>query len=184
MTFILVAVEQELEPKDLPGFRLDYTGVGKINAAVKTLAIIKEFSPSLIINYGTAGRLNETLSGLVEVSRFVQRDMDATALGFKLGQTPFDDVAEIDFGNHGYSCGSGDSFVTRSPKLKTDLVDMEAYAMAKICYLHNVDFRCFKYISDNADDAAHDDWASNVAHGKKLFIEKMQSLQVRPTVTI
>jgi len=103
MTFILVAVEQELEPKDLPGFRLDYTAVGKINAAVKTLAVIKEFSPSLIINYGTAGRLNETVSGLVEVSRFVQRDMDATALGFELGRTPFDDVAEIDFGDHGYS---------------------------------------------------------------------------------
>ena len=115
MTFILVAVEQELSPNDLPDFRLDYTGVGKINAAVKTLAIIKEFSPSLIINYGTAGSLNKTLTGLVEVSHFVQRDMDATALGFALGQTPFDAIGEIQFGGHGVSCGSGDSFVTETP---------------------------------------------------------------------
>ena len=174
MTFILVAVEQELSPNDLPDFRLDYTGVGKINAAVKTLAIIKEFSPSLIINYGTAGSLNKTLTGLVEVSHFVQRDMDATALGFALGQTPFDAIGEIQFGGHGVSCGSGDSFVTETPKLETDLVDMEAYAMAKVCYQHHVDFKCFKYISDNAYAGAHDDWAENVARGKKLFIEKMR----------
>ena len=39
------------------------------------------------------------LKGLVEVTRFFQRDMDATSLGFKIGQTPFDDIAEIDLGN-------------------------------------------------------------------------------------
>ena len=175
-TLILVAVKEELSEKDLPNFNVHYTGVGKINASFNTLEIIKEYSPTHIINYGTAGSLNTELMGLVEVTRFFQRDMDASALGFKIGQTPFDDIAEIDLGSHGFSCGTGDSFVTQTPKLKTDLVDMEAYAIAKICYKKGVKFRCFKYISDNADKDANDDWVKNVAEGKKKFIKKMKNL--------
>ena len=57
MILILVAVEEELSAKDLPNFKIHYTGVGKINASIKTLEIIKDYSPSQIINYGTAGSL-------------------------------------------------------------------------------------------------------------------------------
>ena len=177
MILILVALKKELSVKDLPERHIHYTGVGKINASVKTLEVIKDYSPTLIINYGTAGTLNEKLKGLVEVNRFFQRDMDATSLGFNIGQTPFDDIEEINFGNDGFSCGSGDTFVTQTPKLKTDLVDMEAYAIAKICYMKNVKFRCFKYISDNANAEANDDWSENVSAGKKLFIERMKNLK-------
>ena len=178
MILILVAVEEELSLKDLPDLQIHYTGVGKINATIKTIEIIKDYSPAQIINYGTAGSLNKKLTGLVEVTRFFQRDMDASPLGFKIGQTPFDSVDEINFGTGGYSCGTGDSFVTKTPKLKTDLVDMEAYAIAKICYLNDIDFRCFKYISDNADIGANDDWIKNVSMGKKLFIKKMRHLLI------
>ena len=176
MIFILVAVEEELSVKDLPEFQIYYTGVGKINASIKTLEIIRDYSPTQVINYGTAGSLNKKLKGLVEVDQFFQRDMDATPLGFKIGQTPFDEIEEINFGSTGYSCGTGDSFVTKTPKLKTDLVDMEAYAIAKICYLKDIKFRCFKYISDNADEGANNDWIKNVSIGKKLFIERMRNL--------
>tara|TARA_A100000164_G_scaffold333248_1_gene323677 strand:- start:15 stop:554 length:540 start_codon:yes stop_codon:yes gene_type:complete len=176
MILILVALKKELSVKDLPDLHIHYTGVGKINASIKTIEVIKDYSPTLIINYGTAGSLNDTLKGLVEVNRFFQRDMDATSLGFNIGQTPFDDIEEINFGNGGFSCGTGDSFVIQTPKLKTDLVDMEAYAIAKICYMKGVMFRCFKYISDNADAEANDDWSENVSTGKQLFIEKMKNL--------
>ncbi|GIR95879.1 MAG: 5'-nucleosidase [Paracoccaceae bacterium] len=176
MILILVAVEEELSVKDLPEFQIYYTGVGKINASIRTLEIIRDHSPTQVINYGTAGSLNKKLKGLVEVAQFFQRDMDATPLGFKIGQTPFDEIEEINFGSAGYSCGTGDSFVTQTPKLKTDLVDMEAYAIAKICYLKDIKFRCFKYISDNADEGANDDWIKNVSIGKKLFIERMKNL--------
>ena len=176
MILILVAVEEELSAKDLPEFQIYYTGVGKINASIKTLEIIRDYSPTQVINYGTAGSLNKKLKGLVEVAQFFQRDMDATPLGFKIGQTPFDEIEEINFGPAGYSCGTGDSFVTQTPKLKTDLVDMEAYAIAKICYLKDIKFKCFKYISDNADEGANNDWIKNVSIGKKLFIERMRNL--------
>ncbi len=176
MILILVALKEELSVNDLPGLHIHYTGVGKINASVKTIEVIDEYSPTLIINYGTAGGLNEDLKGLVEVNRFFQRDMDASSLGFNIGQTPFDDIEEINFGNSGFTCGTGDSFVTQKPKLKTDLVDMEAYAIAKICYMKDVKFRCFKYISDKANGHANEDWSKNVSVGKKLFIEKMKNL--------
>ena len=176
MIIILVAVEEELSIKDLPEFQIYYTGVGKINASIRTLEIIRDYSPTQVINYGTAGSLNKKLKGLVEVTQFFQRDMDATPLGFKIGQTPYDEIEEINFGSTGYSCGTGDSFVTQTPKLKTDLVDMEAYAIAKICYLKDIKFKCFKYISDNADEGANDDWIKNVSIGKKLFIERMKNL--------
>ena len=176
MILILVAVEEELSIKDLPEFQIYYTGVGKINASIRTLEIIRDYSPTQVINYGTAGSLNKKLKGLVEVTQFFQRDMDATPLGFKIGQTPYDEIEEINFGSAGCSCGTGDSFVTQIPKLKTDLVDMEAYAIAKICYLKDIKFRCFKYISDNADEGASDDWIKNVSIGKKLFIERMKNL--------
>ena len=81
MILILVAVKEELSKKDLPTIQIHYTGVGKINASIKTLEVIKDYSPSLIINYGTAGRLNEKLKGLVEVNRFFQRDKKIIVAG-------------------------------------------------------------------------------------------------------
>ena len=178
MISILVAIAEELSVEDLPDYQIHYTGVGKINASIKALEIIKDYSPTHLINYGTAGSLNKKLKGLVEVTQFFQRDMDASPLGFKIGQTPFDEIEEINFGSTGYSCGSGDSFVTQTPKLRTDLVDMEAYAIAKICYLKDIKFRCFKYVSDNADEGANDDWIKNVSMGRKLFIERMRNLAI------
>jgi adenosylhomocysteine nucleosidase len=38
--------------------------------------------------------------------------MDARGLNFELGETPFDEIKEIILSENGYSCGSGDSFVT------------------------------------------------------------------------
>ena len=57
-----------------------------------------------------------------------------------------------------------------------NIVDMEAYAIAKICKMNDIDFRCFKYVSDQADDNASQDWKENVARGKKLFIEKIKDI--------
>ena len=64
------------------------------------------------------------------------------------------------------SCGTGDSFVTSDDGITTDVVDMEAYAIAKVCYLNKVDFVSFKYITDDGDA---DDWKKNVNKGIKEF---------------
>ena len=174
---ILVAIEEELKRAKLPNHQIEYVGVGKVNAVFNTLKAIEKHSPQQIINFGTAGTLDENIKGLVEVSTFFQRDMDASPLGFKVGQTPFEEDIEITFGREGLTCGTGDMFVTSTPTLKTDIVDMEAFAIAKVCKLKNIDFRCFKFISDNADSEAKNDWVDNVSLGAKLFIEKIGSLK-------
>ena len=151
---------------------LDYfyhVGVGKINATYNTLQLINIHKPKLIINYGTAGAINTELKGIVECTKFYQRDMDVRGLDFELGETPFDKIKEIITSKDGYSCGTGDSFVNKKIDMEVDVVDMEAYAIAKVCKLENIEFKCFKYISDNADENADNDWNKNLALGASAF---------------
>ena len=151
---------------------LDYfkhIGVGKINATYNTLKLIQIYKPKIIVNYGTAGAINTKLKGIVECTKFYQRDMDVRGLDFKLGETPFDKVKEIIISDSGYSCGTGDSFVNQKIEMEVDVVDMEAYAIAKVCMLENIEFKCFKYISDNADENANNDWNTKLALGAEAF---------------
>ena len=130
-----------------------YIGVGKINATYNLLKLINKFKPNQVINFGSAGAIKQGTSGIVECTKFYQRDMDVRGLlDFKLGETPFDKINEIINSNEGFSCGSGDSFVKNKIEMDIDLVDMEAYALAKVCKLELIKFRCFKYVSDNADE--------------------------------
>ena len=55
---------------------------------------------------------------------------------------------------------------------------MEAYALAKVCKLENINFRCFKFISDNADEAASLDWIKNCEKGAKLFKQKLKEINI------
>ena len=98
---------------------------------------------------------------------YVDRDMDARALQCELGQTPFEDGIII--GEQGIVCGSGDKFATSKPEIACDIVDMEAYAIAKTCHKEGVKFRSWKYISDAADENSANDWEENVHKGNSLF---------------
>ena len=76
-------------------FDVVYTGVGKVNA---TYALTTHFGKygsyipySLVINYGTAGSRKIKKKQLVDCTKFIQRDMDVTGLGFMRGETPFED---------------------------------------------------------------------------------------------
>ena len=176
MNRIFVAALKEETP-NLDFFH--YTGVGKINATYNLKKIIDKFKPNEIINFGTAGSTSKNLKGIVECTKFYQRDMDVTALmNLKIGQTPFDDINEIINSNDGFSCGSGDNFVTQQIKIEVDVVDMEAYALAKVCKLENINFRCFKFISDNANESASNDWMKNCEKGAKLFKHKLKELNL------
>ena len=156
-----------------------YTGVGKINATYNLTKIIDKYKPKEIINFGTAGATDKELNGIIECTKFYQRDMDVTGLmNLKIGQTPFDNINEIISSEIGYSCGSGDSFVTGQVPIKVDVVDMEAYALAKVCKLEDINFRCFKFISDNADDSASSDWIKNCEKGAKLFKHKLKEINL------
>ena len=166
MKIYVAALKEEIQEMDF--FHL--TGVGKINATYRCLELIHQLKPTEIINYGTAGAINKNCKGLIQCTKFYQRDMDARGLmKLNLGETPFDAINEIVTASNGYSCGSGDSFVNSKIEMDVDVVDMEAYALAKVCKLQNIKFTCFKYISDNADSDANFDWIQNCKKGASIF---------------
>ena len=167
METIFVAALKEETP-ELRKF--NHTGVGKINATIKLMELINEHNPTQVINYGTAGSLKREINGLVECTTFVQHDMDARGLlNFQLGETPFDTISKITMSNEGYTCGTGDKFVKNQLELECDIVDMEAYALAKVCKIHNIEFKCYKYISDYANDDSSNDWIENCNKGASHF---------------
>ena len=161
----LAAIKEETVGLDY----FNHVGVGKINATYNTLKLINIHKPKLIINYGTAGAVNTKLKGIVECTKFYQRDMDVRGLDFEFGETPFDKIKEIITSKNGFSCGTGDNFVNKKIDMKVDVVDMEAYAIAKVCKLEKIEFKCFKYISDNADKNANNDWKKNLISGAQAF---------------
>jgi adenosylhomocysteine nucleosidase len=165
--------------EETPGLNFfNHTGAGKINATYYVTKLILQYKPLEIINFGTAGSLKKNLNGLIECTKFYQRDMDARGLNFALGETPFDEINEIILSKNGYSCGSGDSFVTSNIEMAVDVVDMEAYAIAKICKKENIKFRCFKFISDEANENAKLDWIENCRKGAVLFFEHANKLSL------
>lgn len=180
---VLTALDSELDVARAPeGFRVIFTGVGKINTTIAILQAIQIEKPKLVVNYGTAGKLNTKLNGLVEVSDVIQRDMNAEPLAPR-GRTPYSpDLDRLSSGQSGVICGTGDSFVTSTdPWLvdnKVDVVDMELFAIAQVCLRHTIPWRAFKFITDDANDFAHEHWTANVANGQDLFWDAMKGVKV------
>ena len=175
-TLIAVAMEEELNLQQAKGWRVVYTGIGKVNALISINRAIREYKPVNIINFGTAGSSRSDLEGLHEVTTFKQRDMDLRNIGLPLGMTLNDDINDISLGRPGLSCGTGDSFVSSSQEIETDLYDMEAYALAKLCLIEDINFFCFKYISDDANESASIDWNKNISKGGEAFSHHLENL--------
>jgi adenosylhomocysteine nucleosidase len=178
---VLTAIDTELDKARAPdSVEVIYTGVGKVNAASAATLALLVLRPSLVVNYGTAGRINESLSGLLEVSDVIQRDMMAMPLAPR-GRVPYSpELDRLSSGQNGVVCGTGDSFVTSvDPWLienKVDIVDMELFAIAQVCQRHSLPWRAFKFITDDANDLAHQDWVANVKDGESLFWDALAGL--------
>ena len=186
---ILIVSALEVETQgQLEDYRVLYTGVGKVNATLELTKVLQKAHlhylpkmPELVINYGTAGSRKIKKKQLVDCTKFIQRDMDVTGLGFMKGETPFESDPPIviestsEFNPIGRraSCGSGDSFVEDRTNYYGEVVDMEAYALAKVCYHYDIPFISFKYITDGADEQSHEDWEQNLADGIVEFKEQI-----------
>jgi adenosylhomocysteine nucleosidase len=172
------------------GIEVLYTGVGKVNAAIALTRRLEAHrvtarAPVLVANFGTAGSARLPARTLVGCRRFVDRDIDVAALGFAPGETPFDPLPPaLEFpsffpGLPEAVCGSGDSFATMDHGPACDVVDMEAYALAKACRHAGADFACAKYVSDGADEHAAKHWKENVAGAADRFLALYRDLVSR-----
>ena len=176
---LFVALESEL-PKELvpPNVSLYYTGVGKVNAAIKTTEVLRGFGMGgwepddvVVLNYGSAGSNTIPKGTLAKCRHFVQNDMNTPFAPNH--NTPFDDLLYPElkdpilcFGN-GYVCKTQDRFED-NPQ---GIFDMEAYSIAKVCKMYGFNFTAYKYISDGGDA---NDWEANHQKGAQLFLEKLK----------
>jgi adenosylhomocysteine nucleosidase len=186
---VVMALEQEAQGVfESAGVPVLYTGLGKVNAAIaltRRLAAYRHAGHPLpqVVNFGTAGSRRYPTHSLIACHAFVQRDMDVSGLGFAVGETPFESVpARLEFTPAFHDlpagvCGSGDSFETGTGRIDCDVVDMEAYAFAKVCWLERTSFACAKYITDGADHTAGDDWQSNLPRAAQAFLQLYRRLQ-------
>ena len=100
------------------------------------------------------------------------------------GVTPFDKSNTsgsimLDAGTN-VTLGTGDSFVQQPDPWfeysNIDIVDMEAYPLAKYAKIKNIPFRSFKFVTDFADENAMKNWSENVSAGQKAFDDILPKL--------
>jgi adenosylhomocysteine nucleosidase len=190
-TLVVMALPAESDGVfEAAGVSVLYCGVGKVNAAIVLTRELARYIHGgeplpLVLNFGTAGSRVYGTGTLVACREFIQRDMDVRGLGFPLGVTPFDSAPlalkfEPVF-NHlpTATCGTGDSFATvgcePAAAPACGVVDMEAYALAKACWLEGAPFACAKYVSDGADTQAAADWQKNVHRAAGEFLDLYQN---------
>ncbi|TVP85407.1 MAG: 5'-methylthioadenosine/S-adenosylhomocysteine nucleosidase [Alkalicoccus sp.] len=156
------------------------SGIGKVNAAVSTTLLNQLFYPDYIINTGSAGGFYKSLNvGDIVVSSEVRyNDVDATVFGYEYGQVPrmpafyepdefLVGVAKECAGEVGINSAegliiSGDSFVSsveqeiliRSRFENAYASEMEAGAIAQVCYQFQCPFVIIRSLSDIAGQDA------------------------------
>ena len=145
-----------------------YTGIGKVRATFYLMDAIEKYQPKIIINLGSAGSHVYKKGQMVACTKFIQRDMDLTPLGFPKYQTPFcNDPIVLEnglsyTGLENATCGSGDQFETQLEGSIYDVVDMEAFALAFVAKNKKIPFLSIKYITDGANDDAIEDWNNEI----------------------
>jgi adenosylhomocysteine nucleosidase len=186
----LVVMALPLEAQNVferAGVPVLYTGVGKVNAAMtlsRAIAAYRHQGDPMprVVNFGSAGSQCFSTGAVVACTAFRQRDMDVSGLGFAPGVTPYEDCpAVLEFATPfdelpRATCGTGDSFETGSRTASCDVVDMEAYALAKVCHVEGLVFASVKFVSDGADHAAAADWQANLHRAADQFLSLYRRL--------
>lgn len=157
-------------------------GIGKVNAAACTQALIDHYGVDCVINIGVAGaiyhRLN--LGDMVISEDAVQHDMDTSSLGDPIGTIPrmeesyfpadpvlvklakkAGEAMETKPAVYIGRIASGDQFIcTKTGKQRIwntvggYCAEMEGASIAHVCYLNQVPFVVIRSISDKADGEA------------------------------
>ncbi len=157
-----------------------YTGIGKVNAAATLARRLAELRVTgdpqpLVVNMGTAGSRSIAAHTLVACNRFSQRDMDVSGLGFAPGVTPFDETPALievptTFPELPQAhCSTADSFATHRHEIAGDVVDMEAFALARVCLMEQARFACVKYVTDGADGDSAAHWEAALDAAARAF---------------
>ena len=175
------------------------SGIGKVSTAMSTAILLDRYKPTVVINTGSAGGYDPTLKvGAIVISDEVRHhDVDVRVFGYEIGQVPQmpaafkSDAQLIDvakeaveaIGEHPYGIGlicSGDVFMSdpervelvRSQFPTMKAVEMEAAAVAQVCYQFGIPFVVIRALSDIAGQQ------SNISFDEFLPVAAKHSTQV------
>jgi len=175
------------------------SGVGKVYSSMTTQILISSFGVQKVIFTGLAGSINPNIKigDIVIGAKCVQYDMDATELGFKLGQIPYTKYRFFDADKNMLKIAlktnipqtkiiqgvilTGDLFLNHKKQalykeifkgLGGDCLEMEGASVAQVCTLNKIPFCIIRIISDNANEDALKDFEKfkKIVSGKSLQI--------------
>ena len=152
------------------------SGIGKVNAAMAATIMHERFSPTHIINTGSAGGFAGDLEvgDLVISSEVVHHDVDVTAFNYAYGQVPGmpptykadeqlvslaeETVSGMDINLRRGLIATGDSFMEDPERVEFVrekfphmlASEMEAAAIAQVCHHYGVPFVIIRALSDIA----------------------------------
>lgn len=178
MNDIILFAMREEAPTLFANYRNVFcVGVGKVNSAINTTILLHRLNPDRVINLGTAGGLTVG-PGIHRINKVFQHDVNLQPVGLKPGEHLNDQKSFIELDGEGKTCASGDLFVTEPHKLRVecDIVEMEAYSIAKACLMTGIECEIWKYISDKADENANVAWKDQVAAGEELYRKVLKDL--------
>ena len=172
---MIVAMDKELKqlrplfPEDK--VILQKSGIGKVNAAIQTVEMIRQYKPDVIISSGCAGGNGDDVNvqDVVVSSELVYHDgycgtaIDSTTVYGQVQGLPARYQADPYLLEKAQLTGAkpglivtGDWFVDSKDKMREIIghfpeakaVDMESCAIAQACYINKVPFISFRVISD------------------------------------
>ncbi len=176
-------------------------GIGKVNAAMTTSALIAAGATQVIFT-GVAGGIHPELrvGDIVVSTDCLQHDVDVTALGYELGLVPGETLSWLadetlrevakeaagqleDLRVIEGRIVSGDQFVASREKVQwlwetfgAACAEMEGAAVAQVCAKHGVPFVVIRSVSDTADHDANVDYRTfmpKVARHAKQVVRGM-----------
>ena len=168
----VMAASAEYGPHLRQRFTPLMTGVGPVEAALSMGVALARLDrdgllPDLVVSLGSAGSRILEQTGIYQASSVSYRDMDASALGFAKGATPFLDlppVIELPRRIRGVpsaSLSTGADVVTGDAydAINADMVDMETFAILRACQQYDLPLLALRGISDGAKTLQHvHDW--------------------------
>ncbi|AVF05282.1 MULTISPECIES: 5'-methylthioadenosine/S-adenosylhomocysteine nucleosidase [Devosia] len=166
----LMAAEPEYGPHLRARIKPQMIGVGPVEAAVnatRILASMVDDLPDIVVSLGSAGSRRLEQCEVYQAISVSYRDMDASALGFPTGVTPFLDLpatlpleplvpglvpATLSTGANVVSGAAYDS-------VPEDMVDMETFAILRACQAFGIPLLALRGISDGkAEVSGMADW--------------------------
>ena len=205
---MIVAMDKELKqlrplfPEDK--VILQKSGIGKVNAAIQTVEMIRQYKPDVIISSGCAGGNGDDVNvqDVVVSSELVYHDVycgtaiDSTTVYGQVQGLPARYQADPYLFEKALLTGAkpglivtGDWFVDSKDKMREIIghfpeakaVDMESCAIAQACYINKVPFISFRVISDiplRDTDASqyHNFWDTIADHSFQVTRTFVESL--------